>query len=81
VVANGDLKGVPFMRKYHVIAVAGVIVVGFAVKLFFFTAPSVAADAGAFKGSGMDVSHMHENVVYAPAHPTHDMTFVYSHGE
>ena len=69
------------MRKYQILAIAGVLVVGVAVKMFFFAVPSVAAETGAIKGASMDVSHLHQNVVYPAPHPTHDMTFVYSHGD
>ena len=65
------------MRSHHAIAIVAAIALGFGVKLFFFSAPSAAADVRAVRGVSMDVSHMHENQ-NLPVQKFHDMTFVFS---
>jgi hypothetical protein len=61
------------MRSHHAIAVAAIILVGFGVKLFFFTPTAVAE----VHGVSMDISRMHENKTL-PDQKLHDMTFVFS---
>ena len=67
------------MRKYHIAAILGTILLAFAVKVFFL-APTAEANIRAVKGARMDVSRMHENRTL-PVQVVHDMTFVYSHGD
>jgi hypothetical protein len=47
------------MRAYHVIAVAAVILVGFGVKLFFFSVPTVEAGIHAGEDARMNILQMH----------------------
>jgi len=64
------------MRAHHVIAVVAVILVGFGVKLIFFTAPTAEADPLFIKSVGVDVSQLHQNV-NLPVQQFHDMSFVF----
>ena len=52
------------MRARYAIAVVTAILVGFGLKLFFFSAPTVAADVGSTKRVSIDVSEMHFPQVY-----------------
>ena len=64
------------MRARHSIAIAAAILVGFGLKLFFFSAPIAKADV---KMAGMDISAMHKNIkVDLPVANYNDMTFVFS---
>ena len=47
------------MRAYHVIAVAAVILVGFGVKLFFFSVPTVEVGIHAGEEASMNILQMH----------------------
>jgi hypothetical protein len=47
------------MRLHYAITVVAVILIGFGVKLFFFSAPSAEADLHAVKNSSMNVLQMH----------------------
>ena len=62
------------MRRYYSVALVAVILVGFAVKLFFFPAPPAEAEVR----SGLDISRMHVGKDI-PVQKLHDMTFVFSH--
>ena len=62
------------MRSHPIIAIATVILVGFGVKLAFFSAPKAAADL-ASTGS-VDVSVLQTKNL--PVQKIHDMTFVFS---
>ena len=64
-------------RSHPVIAIATVILVGFGVKLTFFSTPKAAADA-ASTGS-VDVSVLQTKMF--PVQKIHDMTFVFSDGD
>ena len=66
------------MRTHHVIAVVAVILVGVAVKLIFFAAPTAGADPLATENMGLDVSRMHQNVKNLPVQELHDMSVVFS---
>jgi hypothetical protein len=68
------------MRARHVIAVVTVILVGFGLKLAFFSGPIAAADVGSVKSVSMDISEMHQNIKNLPVEKLHDMTFVFSNG-
>jgi predicted acyltransferase len=48
-----------FMRAHHVIVVAAVILVGFGVKLFFFSAPAVEAGILTGANASMNILQMH----------------------
>jgi hypothetical protein len=63
----------------HVIAVVTVILVGFGLKLTFFSGPIAAADVGSTKSVSMDISEMHHEK-NLPVENFHDMTFVFSNG-
>ena len=68
------------MRVHHAIAIVAVILIGFGLKLTFFSAPS--ADANAQNESvRMDVFHMQQSIKNLPAQKMHDMTFVFSEGD
>ena len=47
------------MRLHYAIAIVAVILVGFGVKLFFFSAPTAEADVYAVKNGSMNVLQMH----------------------
>jgi hypothetical protein len=68
------------MRARHVIAVVTVILVGFGLKLTFFSGPIAAADVGSVKSVSMNISEMHQNIKNLPVEKLHDMTFVFSNG-
>jgi predicted acyltransferase len=65
------------MRARLAIAIAAVLLVGFGLKLIFFSAPIAEADAG-FKRVSMDISAMHRNIMDLPVEKIDDMTFVSS---
>jgi hypothetical protein len=67
------------MRKYHIAAILGTILLAFAVKVFFL-ALNAEANIRAVNEAVMDVSRMHETKTL-PVQASHDMSFVYSHGE
>ncbi len=68
------------MRTHPAIAIVTVILVGFGLKLAFFSAPIVAADVGSAKRVSIDVSEMHHQIKNLPVENFHDMTFVFSNG-
>jgi hypothetical protein len=58
------------MRLRYAITVAAVILVGFGVKLFFFSAPAAEADMYAVKNGSMNVFQLdidHPNIKTLPA--------------
>ena len=69
------------MRTRHVVTLFAVILVGFGVKLIFFSAPAAEADLLSVKIGSMDVSQMHQNIKKLPVEKIHDMTFVFSDGD
>ena len=69
------------MRAHHAITIVAAILVGFVLKLIFFSAPIAAADAGSVKSVSMDISEMHQNIKNIPVEKFHDMTFVFSNGD
>jgi hypothetical protein len=72
------------MRAYHVIiAAVSVILIGFGVKLFFFTEPIAEAKVLSVESMSMDISDLHRNTntKNLPVQKIHDMTFVFSDGE
>jgi hypothetical protein len=66
------------MRAHHAIGIVAVILVGFGLKLLFFSAPSAEADLLGVRSVGMDISQMHRNNKNLPEQKIHDMTFVFS---
>ena len=64
------------MRARNVTAIVALVLVGFAIKLFFFPAPPAEAEVR----NSLDISRMHvgKNL---PVQKFHDMTFVFSHGD
>ncbi len=68
------------MRARHVIAIVTVILVGFGLKLTFFSAPIAAADVASVKSVSMDVFELQQNIKNLPVEKLHDMTFVFSNG-
>ena len=47
------------MRLHYAIAVVAVILIGFGVKLFFFSVPAAEADIYAVKNGSMNVLQLH----------------------
>ncbi len=68
------------MRAHHAITIVAAILVGFVLKLIFFSAPIAVADVGSVKSVSMDISEMHQNIKNIPVEKFHDMTFVFSNG-
>jgi hypothetical protein len=66
------------MRAHHAIGIVAVILVGFGLKLLFFSAPTAEADLRGVRSVGMDISQMHQNNKNLPEQKIHDMTFVFS---
>jgi hypothetical protein len=67
------------MRAYHfIIAIVPVILIGFAVKVIFFSAPTAEATLLSVKGVSMDVSEMQRSTKHLPVQKIDDMTFVFS---
>ena len=64
------------MRARHVIAVA-FILVAVVVKLTFFAAPIVQADARSIESGSVDVFQIHQTVGKLPLQNVHDMSFVF----
>jgi|SRR5215204_4043509 len=54
---SGQSEGEACMRAHYIIAVVAVIVIGFGVKLFFFSVPIAEADTGAT----ISIQEMHSN--------------------
>ncbi|MGA6969130.1 MAG: hypothetical protein WBZ51_36590 [Xanthobacteraceae bacterium] len=69
------------MRAYHAIGIVAVILVGFGLKLLFFSAPSAEADLRGVRSADMDIFQMHQNNKTLPEQKIHDMTFVFSEGD
>ena len=68
------------MRTHHAIAIVTVILVGFGLKLIFFSAPITVADASVVKRASVDISEMQQSIKNLPVEKFHDMTFVFSNG-
>jgi hypothetical protein len=68
------------MRANTTLAVVAAILIGFGVKLIFFSAPIASASLQVVPGTSMDVLHMHENKSLS-VQKSHDMTFVFSDGD
>jgi predicted acyltransferase len=68
------------MRAHHAIAVAAAILLGFGLKLLFFSVPSAQADASGMRSVSMDISQVQQNIKSLPVEKLHDMTFVFFNG-
>jgi hypothetical protein len=69
------------MRAHLAITIVAAILVGFVLKLIFFSAPIAVADVGSVKSVSMDISEMHQNIKNIPVEKFYDMTFVFSNGD
>ena len=70
------------MRTHHVLAIAAVILIGFGVKLFFFSAQPAEANIHAIqKVSVPQMQIDYPNIKNLPVQKMHDMTFVFSDGD
>jgi hypothetical protein len=56
-----EMRTEELMRAHHAIGIVAVILVGFGLKLLFFSAPSAEADLRGVTSVGMDISQMHQN--------------------
>ena len=68
------------MRAHHAIAIVAILVIGFGLKLTFFSSPPAEA-ARPVESVRMDISQMHQNIKNLPEQRMHDMTFVFSEGD
>jgi hypothetical protein len=66
------------MRAHHAIGIVAVILVGFGLKVLFFSAPLAEADLRSVRSVDMDISQMHQKNKNLPEQKIHDMTFVFS---
>jgi len=70
------------MRAHHVIiAAVAVTLIGFGVKLIFFTDPAAEAKVLSLESMSMNISELHRNTKNLPVQKIHDMTFVFWDGE
>jgi hypothetical protein len=72
------------MRAHHAVAIVTVVLIGFGVKLFFFSAPVAEANTPAVASARMDILEMHRshpNIQILQPQKLHDMTFVFSDGD
>ena len=66
------------MRAHHAIAIVAIILIGFGLKLTFFSAPPAEADARSVERVRFQ---MQQNIKNLPEQKMHDMTFVFSEGD
>ena len=69
------------MRAHHALAVVAVMLIGFGMKLLFFSAPAAEADTQAVSHDSINVIQMHidhPNKNNMPTQKMHDMTFIFS---
>ena len=69
------------MRAHHAIGIVAVILVGFGLKVLFFSAPLAEADLRSVRSVGMDIYQMHQNKKNLAEQKIHDMTFVFSEAD
>jgi hypothetical protein len=69
------------MRAQHAIGIVAIILIGFGLKLTFFSTPSADANAHLNESVRMDVFHMQQSIKNLPEQKMHDMTFVFSEGD
>ena len=67
------------MRAHYAIAIVAIALIGFGLKMIFFSAPP--AKAVAVESARIDVSQMHQDIKNIPEQKIHDMTFVFSEGD
>jgi hypothetical protein len=65
------------MRAHHAIAIVAIVLIGFGLKLAFFSAPTAEADASL----RMDVLQLQQNIKNLPEQKMNDMTCVFSEGD
>jgi hypothetical protein len=54
------------MRAHHAIGIVAVILVGFGLKVLFFSAPIAEADLRSVRSVGMDISELQRNTKTLP---------------
>ena len=65
------------LRAHSTIAVAAILVVSFAVKMFYMSPPTAGAEHSlAIRSSNIDISKMQVDYPNLPPHQMNDMTFV-----
>ena len=69
------------MRAHHAIAIVAILLIGFGLKLTFFSSPPAEANVPPVEIVGIDVFQMHQNVKNLPEQKMNDMTFVFSEGD
>jgi hypothetical protein len=69
------------MRAKHATGIVAVILVGFGLKLLFFSTPIAEADLRSVRNVGIDISQMHQNKKNLAEQKIHDMTFVFSEAD
>jgi hypothetical protein len=69
------------MRAHHAIAIVAVLLIGFGLKLTFFSAPPAEAVVPPVESVRMDVFQMQQNIKNLPEQKMNDMTFVFSEGD
>jgi hypothetical protein len=68
------------MRVHHqAIAVAALILIGFGVKMFFFSVRTAEADHAVIKGTGIDFSSIQHKKL--PLQNVRDLSFVFVDGD
>jgi hypothetical protein len=69
------------MRTRHAIVIVALVLIGFGLKLTFFSAPPAEADVPPVEIVRMDVFQMQQNIKNLPEQKMNDMTFVFSEGD
>jgi hypothetical protein len=69
------------MRAHHAIAIVAILLIGFGLKLTFFSAPPAEAVVPPVEIVRMDVFQMQQNIKNLPEQKMNDMTFVFSEGD
>ena len=64
------------MRARYPIAVVTAILIGFGLKLLFFSAPTAIADTGVVTSVSMNISEIQKSIKNLPVEKINDMTFV-----
>ena len=66
------------MRVHHAVAIVAVMLIGFGLKLTFFSAPPAEAVVPPVGIVGMDIFQMEQGMKNLPKQKMNDMTFVFS---
>ena len=69
------------MRAHHAIAIVAILLIGFGLKLTFFSPPPAEAVVPQVEIVRMDVFQMQQNAKNLPEQKMNDMTFVFSEGD